>query len=187
LNSRSNDDSKTDPAMKRRLTVLLALPLLLGACSSFTRSIAQRPEAPAPVRLADRASAWGELPSYDQAGQFFEFSVYVSPSALSGDGTVSIDLLVDRDGSVQEAAIVSSSGHRQADDIAMMLYRNARYSLRLGDGDPAPYVVSQTVVLSSVARDAAKNVDYGRDHHEGPTYTEAHSSEAPNTVHGFPR
>jgi TonB family protein len=189
-------NSKAVPAMKRLLLVLPALSLLLSACSSVNQITARSSAAPAPIRVADRDSAWGLRPSYDAKGQSFDLSrrnLARHRMAIKDDvpieGTATVDLLVDREGTVQDAAIVSSSGDRHVDELAIMLYRNARYSLHLKAEDPAPYVVNQTVTLrlSSVVSELPRGVDYGRDHYEAPTYAEGYSSEAPNTVNGFPR
>jgi len=129
--------------MKRIFPPLLALPLLvLGACSSAYRSSAQLPTPPA-VRTADLNTAWGKRPSYDQKGQYF---YPAQPPAYHlrdepGSGGAVVEVLVARDGIVQDLALVSSSGSQQSDNLALDVLRQARYSLMLTAELPAPYVV----------------------------------------------
>ena len=174
--------------MKSKLLPLFALPFMLAGCNHVI--VTQVPQTPAPVQLASRATAWGELPTYDRKGQFFVIGAPPVSRNFPADGTVTIDLLVNRDGTVRAAKVTESSGDMNADRAAIDLYRNARYTLKLADSDPAPYVVSQTVVLNLMAQDRESfrdSTDYGRDYHYGPTYTEGNQMGASNDVNGFPR
>jgi TonB family protein len=141
--------------MKRTLLPVLALSLLLGACSSATRTSSRLPISPPPVRTADRASAWGERPSYDRKGQYFAITgkngvqtQLVSSERKNVIGEV--ELLVERDGTVKDAVIVSSSGNADFDRSFVRLCRNAQYSLRLDQDAPAPYVVRQPIAIKYI-------------------------------------
>ena len=164
--------------MNTKLLPLLALPVLLGACESF--NMARLPQTPPPVQLASRATTWGELPTYDMKGQFFKIGPLSSLKNFPTEGTggrVTIDLLVNRDGTVRALKVTESSGDMKADRAAMELFRNARYTLKLAESDPAPYVVTQTVELKMVVQAGERSrrgIDYGRDFHEAPAYTEGY-------------
>jgi TonB family protein len=174
--------------MKPILLPLLALPMLLGSCNHII--VTQVPQTPSPVQLANRDTAWGEMPTYDPKDQFF---VIGTPSRFRNfptDGTVTIDLLVNRDGTVRAVKVSESSGDMKADRAAIDLYRNARYTLKLAGSDPAPYVVTQKVVLKMVAQSSEEvrnSTDYGRDYNYGPTYTEGNQTGTSNNVNGFLR
>jgi len=182
---------------QKLLPALLALPLLLGACSSVTQTTAQLPKTPPAVRVADRDTAWGMRPSYDPKGQTFVVlfrGPAVHQEAKSDDGalhngTATVDILVNRDGTVADAKISASSGDEMVDHAALRIYWNSRYTLQLGHDDPAPYVVSQTVVLKSVTLSAwRRSVDYGGPNHSSlPIYTGQNLNGLPDNVNGFPR
>ena len=140
--------------MNTRALPFFALPFLLGACSGVMQTTAQMPDAPAPVRVADRDSKWGKRPSYDDSGQYFVMSGrnlmhnlmdYGTNAPIHGTPTV--DVLLNRDGTSRAALLVQSSGNDAVDAVAVDLLRHARYSLRLGPDDPAPYVVRKTLAL----------------------------------------
>jgi TonB family protein len=186
--------------MKTKLLPLLAVPVLLGACSSLTQNTAQLPKTPAPIRIADRDSAWGERPSYDPKGQYFIVSFKGPPAgrdmATEGaghSGIATVDVLVGRDGTVEDVVIASSSGDKTVDNAAMRICRNSRYSLQLGHDDPAPYVVSQKVGLKITVTASSRNSSGNGISNTGPlpTYTEYSGKytapDPPNTVNGFIR
>ena len=177
--------------MKRILPPLLALPLLLGACSSAYRSSAQLPAPPA-VRTADLDTAWGKRPSYDQKGQYF---YPVKPRAdhlrdEPGSGGAVVDVLVNRDGTVQSLALVTSSGDRQSDGLAVEVLRQSRYSLILPPEQPAPYVVRHK--FNFYAGLEAHSYDYSSEGYNtgmADTRGSPQSSDPgnSNTVNGFTR
>lgn len=168
--------------MKTVVHPFLVLALLLGGCSSMSVSRLS-PTAPG-VSVAKRSSTWGEVPSYNVRGQSFNFASRYTPWDVPGNSVVAVDLLVNRDGTVRDAAVVASSGERSTDKEVVYLYRNARYSLRLAADDPAPYVVRQKVVLRPLALNAGSGVDYGRDYRPSPNYTETYNP-TPMTVNGM--
>ena len=135
--------------MKSLLPSLLALPLLLGACSTaYTTARAPGPwshPTPPAVRLADANTYFGERPSYDLKGQYFDRVSWPNQRVFALDGTATLDLLIDRDGLVQKAAVVVSSGNAAIDQSATNMYWHALYSLKLGPADAAPHVVRMTV------------------------------------------
>ena len=154
--------------MKSVLPPLLALPLLLGACSSFTWDSAWHPVPPPAVRIADRLSAWGEQPSYEGKGQYFYHMSRPFSHQYALNGITILELLVNRDGTVQKMAVVSSSGDISTDRMALSMYWHARYSLPLGPDDAAPYVVRETVVFKGVA--TAKGSTYGPSDYSSADY-----------------
>ena len=178
--------------MNTKLLPLLALPLLLGACDHII--VTQLPKTPPAVRIADQDSAWGKRPSYDPSGQYLLVPTLRLVSNFGSDtdairhtGTTTLEMLVNRDGSVSDAKVVASSGDNVVDNTALALCRQGHYSLTLSRKDPAPYVVSHIVLSGLVLVASTPSTDYGLSYHELPNYTEQYSSEPPNTVNGFPR
>lgn len=130
--------------MKPPLLLLVASIFLLSACSSFQVPVptAKRTVPPA-VRAENKITTFGEFPSYDPRGQHFKLFASLREYELGLSGRAVVDVIVNADGTVQDAAIFESSGKPEVDQMALRLYRNSRYSLRLSPGDPAPYVVRQ--------------------------------------------
>jgi len=130
--------------MKPFPLVLVPLTLLLGACSSFRSPppVAKRTVPPA-VRAENKITAFGEFPSYDPQGQYFKLLIGIREYEAGLSGRAVVDVIVNADGNVQDAAIFESSGDPEVDKMALRVYKNSRYSLRLSPGDPAPYVVRQ--------------------------------------------
>ncbi|RXK55819.1 energy transducer TonB [Oleiharenicola lentus] len=137
--------------MKQHALPLLALSLLLGACSSFRSPppVAQRTVPPA-VRTENKVTAFGEFPSYDPRGQYFKLYTQRREYEVGLKGRAVVDVIVNADGTVQDAVIFESSGDDDYDQMAIRLYKNSRYSLRLSPGDPAPYVVRKEFVTRRV-------------------------------------
>ncbi len=176
--------------MKRLLPFVLALPLLLGACSSINPAGARRPAPPAPIRIADRSTIWGELPSYDEKGQYFYHMSRLSSHQYKLDGVAVLDLLVNRDGTIQKMAVVASSGDAATDQMAMSMYRHARYSLPLEPDAPASYVVRQTIVFRNVATNngsAYGPSDYSSSDYYPTSSPQYQNPGNSNTVNGFVR
>lgn len=135
--------------MKLPALSLLALSLLLGACSSLKYQPVTRAEPPPPVREGTKVTFWGEMPAYEQQGQYFRYR-YV-PRSVNRDlyGVVTVDALVNADGTVHEATVFESSGNPEIDQIAEGMVQSAVYSLRLNPGDPAPHVVRRQIVVNN--------------------------------------
>jgi hypothetical protein len=176
--------------MKCLLLPLFALTLLLGACSSINPASARHPTPPVPVRLANRATIWGEQPSYDEKGQYFVNVIVPKLHVLVPDGTTTLDLLVNRDGTVQKTAVVASCGNRTTDLSVAAMYGKARYSLPLGPDGPATYVVRQTFSFKVVG--STKDSAYGPNDYTSTDYYPTSSPQYSNpgnsnTVNGFVR
>lgn len=133
--------------MKSPALLLVALSLLLGACSSFRSPppVVKRTVPPA-VRAENIVTAFGEFPSYKPEGQNFKLYASLRDYEIGLTGRAVVDVIVNADGTVQDAAIVEASGNPTYDEMALRLFRNSRYTLRLAPGDPAPYVVRQEFV-----------------------------------------
>lgn len=134
--------------MKLHALPLLALSLVLGACNS-TRTTTQQ-KVPPPVRAENKVTVFGEFPSYDPRGQFFKPFTTRRDYEIGLTGRAVVDVIVNANGTVQDAVIFESSGDDDYDQMALRLYKNSRYSLRLAPGDPAPYVVRQEFVTRRV-------------------------------------
>ncbi len=137
--------------MKTPLLPLVALSLVLGACSSAqSHKTAAKPATPPPVRTENKVTAFGEFPSYDPRGQHFKLYTQRREYEVGLNGRAVVDVIVNADGTVQDVVIFESSGNDDYDQMALRLYKNSRYSLRLAPGDPAPYVVRQEFVTRRV-------------------------------------
>lgn len=149
--------------MKRLLAPLIALAFLAGVCPATAKPTRQL----SPESLGTRSTAWGVLPTYNVSGQRFTFARRPRPP---GDSfalwTVTLDVLVNADGSVEDATVTTSSGDPGADFAALASFIGARYSLQPGDNYPAPFVVQQKLIFTqgSVQR---------------PSYTTEHRMFAP--------
>jgi len=133
--------------MKSYPAAFIALTLLLGGCSSTPPS-GQPATAAVPIPAGTRPTPWGELPVYDQSGHFFQNLARVPPVLLP-DAAVTLDIMVNHDGSVRDVAVAQSSGNREVDLQTQAQFAHARYSLRLRPEDPAPYVVHQTIAFKT--------------------------------------
>jgi hypothetical protein len=120
---------------------LLALACLLGACSSFSPvRHTQAAVPPRPAQLAGyKVTVWGERPSYDQLGH--SFRGLGRPTVNTFDSKLTLDVLVNPDGSVHDVAIFESSGNASLDRRVAARFKHAHYSLRLAPDDPSPHVV----------------------------------------------
>lgn len=139
--------------MKLILPPLLVLPLLLGACAS-----SQQPGKETAAgsngfarQSGPLATAWGELPTYShQPADLREFKGRFSwlPVLLAGiDNTATVDVLVNRDGTVRDVAIVGSSGNPAKDSTVKPSLDGVRITTKIAPEDPAPYVLRTLVVF----------------------------------------
>jgi TonB family protein len=130
--------------MKSHLLPILALSLLLGACTTRISTSARTDTRPA-ISAGTKVTKWGELPSYEAAGhrftkvhfQYFQFD--------NTTDALQLDLLVNQDGTVRDVAVLERSDNPELNKAAAAAFRNARYSLKLSPDDPAPHVVRFTV------------------------------------------
>ena len=133
--------------MHRILLFAPALPLLLAGCASLHQPRTLAPPPPPAVRLADAATSWGVLPRYDAKGQYF----YHVSRPFSHDyvltGVTTLDLLVNRDGRVQNIEVVASSGDPDKDASVLSRINGVRITTIIAPGDPAPYVFRTMVAL----------------------------------------
>lgn len=154
--------------MKRLILPLIALTFLLGACSSPTKPTAQKPGGP-PISTGKRATAWGELPTYDQAGHRFSFVRKPKYVGLDGAKPVTLDVVVNGDGSVKDATVTESSGNTLLDRTALECFVGAHYSLQLGARDAAPYVVRQQMKFTKEEVSHFSYLDNGQSFSAGKT------------------
>ena len=151
--------------MKSSLLALLALPILLGACSTATTQSAHVDSNPA-ISAGIKDTKWGPLPSYEPDGHRFIWVHGPDFGMLNGLGVLKVDILVNSDGTVRDVAIVESSSNPRRDRAAAAAFKKARYSLNLSPVDPAPYVV-RYAVASFVVRDTMRvrgKANGGRGH-----------------------
>lgn len=155
--------------MSLRLLPLVALSLLLGACSSFQSShYVAKSTLPPPIRAGIKITPWGELPSYEQDGHFFKSWVNLRPSEVNLSGRVVVEVLVKTDGTVRDVAIFESSGDSAMDQLALRMYKYSRYSLRLDATDPAPHVVRQEFIRTPSQPSASNHIDVTNYRTMGP-------------------
>lgn len=138
--------------MKTWLLALAALPFVAGACSNTTASLP--PQTVSAVPAGTLQTAWGVLPTYraenGKSGPF-AFSPkslrnVSAPVELSAEDTfvVVLDVLVNRDGSVRDVKVQTSSGTTRVDHFTMNRLVGAKSLLQLAATDPAPYVIRYT-------------------------------------------
>jgi len=133
--------------MKRFILPLIALTFLVGACSSPTKSVHKPGESPVLTGKLD--TAWGELPTYKSSGHGFVLARQpLLPAGPLKTRTVDVDVMVNADGSVEDATVRTSSGDPRIDHAVLGSFIGARYSLKVGSGNPAPYVVPLTLKVS---------------------------------------
>lgn len=148
--------------MKRLLLPLIALTFLVGACSSPTQPTAQMGP---PKSTGTRATAWGELPTYAPEGHTFRFSKPPRLPGVTSAKPVTLDVVVNADGSVKDATVTESCGNAFLDRTALAAFIGARYSLQLGAGDRAPYVVRQQIKFTQ--EDADRRADANPPYYNG--------------------
>src|SRR5690348_12285922 len=132
---------------------MIASVLLLGACSSFQQirydtSVGSDGFARPTGMLA---TEWGKLPTYSHQptelrqlqSQFSRFPIWIAGI----DNTATVDLLVNRDGTVRDVAIVESSGDPRKDSTIKPHLDGVRIETKIAPQDPAPYVFRTKVVF----------------------------------------
>lgn len=128
----------------RALAILLSLPLFAAGCTTAdkgTGASTAEPEFAQSTGLC--ASPWGDLPTYRQPAGATVRSEF-KPGRVSGiKGTVVVDVLVNRDGTVRDVAVVKSSGDSAVDAAAKAWAFSFRYAAKIHPDDPAPYVVPE--------------------------------------------
>jgi TonB family protein len=129
--------------MKRLLAPLLALAFVAGAGVATAK-----PARPlSPEDLGMRTTAWGVLPTYNISGQRFTFKRFPRATLFPDERSVTLDVLINADGSVEDATITTGSGDSAADVAALSSFIGARYSLQPGENYPTPFVVRQKMTF----------------------------------------
>lgn len=119
------------------LLSLLALTLMAAGCSSSSQ-----PAAAVYHRSGTLATKWGELPTYSPSPGPASIRVERPDANLSGEAV--IDLLIDRNGRVQDWDIVSSPDDASFQRGVSVWLRDFRIGPHLDAGDPAPYALRVT-------------------------------------------
>jgi TonB family protein len=156
--------------MKILPPVLLATCMLLAACSSIKPPQPLSSAPPHPVLTGNRVTVWGEFPSYETTGHYFQLHNR-RPRNLALSGHAVVDILVNADGTIRDAAIFESSGDPEVDALALRLYKTSRYSLRLPSGQPAPHVVRQDFLVRTHMREPSLRLDATNYRELGPNVT----------------
>lgn len=133
--------------MTRSLLFLAPLALLVGACSS-TQSAQRQDAQPVAAKPAGTVvTEWGNLPAYSTGYKVnpLAFSTRL-PTPTADYYRAEFDLLVERDGTVRDVSIHTSSEFPEADQAIAAQFRAARSRLVLAPSDPAPYVIRYTLV-----------------------------------------
>jgi TonB family protein len=135
------------------LAGMVTSALLLGACAS-SPSTGHAPATSRNVyapKTGTLATAWGQLPTYGlQPMDLRQFKAQFSwlPVFFAGiDNSATVDVLVNRDGTVRDVAIVRSSGDSDKDASVRARLDGVRITTRIALEDPAPYVFRTLVVF----------------------------------------
>lgn len=145
---------------------LVASAFWLGACTSsqqFGGKTSGNGDGYA-RRTGVLATAWGDLPTYQV--ELRQLPVHRAPPPRGLNGTVTMDLLVDRDGSVKEMAIVQSSGDARIDHTVQSEFVGARFATKIAPGDPAPYAFRVTRTFHDDGKEPIASNEYSF----APTY-----------------
>jgi TonB family protein len=156
--------------MKNHAMVLLAIFAIQSGCSSFKPPQPLSSASEKPVRAANRVTIWGDFPSYENTGHYFRLDN--RRHRIKGlNGRAVVDILVNADGTIRDAALFESSGSPEVDALALRLYRNSRYSLRLAPGLPTPHVVRQDFIVRDHEREPPLRIDATNYGTLGPNVT----------------
>jgi len=135
------------------LAGMITSVLLLGACASVpsTSHASAAPDSGYALKTGTLASSWGQLPTYGhQNKDLRQFKDQFSrlPAFFAGFGnSATVDVLVNRDGTVRDVAIVKSSGDPDKDATVRSKINGVRITTSIAPGDPAPYVFRTVVTL----------------------------------------
>jgi hypothetical protein len=135
--------------MKTWLLALVALPFVAGACSNTTASLP--PKTLTAVSAGTLQTAWGPLPTYQAENGRAPFRFdrsrianLAAPAELREGDKVVLDVLVNRDGTIRDVKVQTSSGTTKVDHFTMNRFVGAKSQLLLAANDPAPYVIRYT-------------------------------------------
>lgn len=145
----------------RRFTALVLLSVLAAGCSSSgSRQTSTDEAAPYARSTGLCASPWGDMPTYEQPTPPKSGSMFKAGNGSGLTGTVIVDILVNRDGTVRDVAVVQSSKNADVDATAVAWARSFRYAARIDPDDPAPYVVPQVTLRFSSSEGPGQPVSY---------------------------
>ena len=158
---------------------MIASALLLGACTS-SQQLGKAAVADSngfARQTGSLATAWGKLPTYShQPEELREFKSRFSwlPVLLAGiDNTATVDVLVNRDGTVRDVAIVESSGNPAKDSTVGPSLDGVRITTKIAPEDPAPYVFRTLVVFHKQVHDSMDYSNYSATRYTGMSLTSA--------------
>jgi len=135
------------------LTAMISSVLLFDACASApaTGHTATAPDRDYAPKTGTLATTWGRMPTYaHQSKDLRQFKDQFSrlPVFFAGiDNSATVDVLVDRDGTVRDVAVVRSSGDTDKDVSVRARLEGVRITTKIAPGDPAPYVFRTGVTL----------------------------------------
>ncbi len=126
---------------------------LLGACAST--------QAPGHASVSSGAgyahktgelvTAWGKLPTYShQSTDLRQFKAQFSrlPAFFAGiENTATVDVLVNRDGTVRDVAIIKGSGYLDKDASVKDRLEGVHLTTKIAPEDAAPYVFRTVVTF----------------------------------------
>jgi hypothetical protein len=112
-----------------------------------------------PARSAGTVvTQWGSLPSYTGTQGN---PIVLNPQRIPATPSVykmEVDLLVERDGTVRDVALRSSSGFPELDKAIATELKGTRSLLVLAPTDPAPYVIRYTLARLVAAEDNTSQI-----------------------------
>ena len=135
------------------LSGMVTSALLLGACASSpsTGHASAAPDSVYAPKTGTLATAWGQLSTYGhQSKDLRQFKDQFSwlPVFFAGiENSATVDVLVNRDGTVRDVAIVRSSGDPDKDASVRSRINGVRITTNIAPGDPAPYVFRTVVTF----------------------------------------
>ena len=144
--------------------------MLLAACSSLKPPQPLSSASPNPVLTGKLVTTWGEFPSYETTGHYFQLHNR-RPRNLALSGHAVVDILINADGTIRDAAIFESSGDPEVDALALRLYKHSRYSLRLAADQSAPHAVRQDFFVRTRTHEPALRLDATNYRELGPNVT----------------
>jgi hypothetical protein len=158
------------------LAGMVTTALMLGACASApsTGHASAAPDSGYAPKTGTLATTWGQLPTYGhQSKDLRQFKDQFSmlPAFFAGFGnSATVDVLVNRDGTVRAFAIVKSSGDPDKDASVRYLLNDVRITTKIAPTDPAPYVFRTVVTFkknSGESNTSASNnyVDHPQTHY----------------------
>lgn len=144
---------------------IIASALLLGACTS-SQPLSNTSAAVSngyAQKTGELTTAWGKLPAYShQLTDLRQFKQQFSwlPVVFAGiDNTATVDVLVNRDGTVRDVSIIESSGDPVKDSTVMTRLAGVRITTKIAPEDPAPYVFRTLVVFQKNSWDTHISVN----------------------------